>query len=173
MDGPRTGHSDRGPRRKRGDRAGGLSDNAGSQHLQRHQNSTPYPWDGGQEGGAGEKSSLPPLPVKDRVRTYLDASLGPAISHLNNDSNNNDNDALQVLPGTILSIQDDCMRMPTVELNEVISGNSAADAVLQDDQGTLGNLELDGSGNGSVFVFTDPTNLATLQVVVFTYKSSL
>lgn len=65
---------------------------------------------------------------------------------------------------TQLTIQDDCMRMPTVELNGVMSGESAADTVLQDDQGTLGNLELDSSGSGSIFVFTDPANLAALQV---------
>lgn len=76
----------------------------------------------------------------------------------------------QMIPSSILStqltIQDDCMRMPTVELNEVITGESAADAVLQDDQTTLGNLELDSSGNGSIFVFTDPSNLAALQLAV-------
>ena len=54
--------------------------------------------------------------------------------------------------------------MPTVELNGVMAGEAGAEAVLQDDQGTLGNLELDGSTNGSIFVFTDPANLATLQV---------
>lgn len=80
--------------------------------------------------------------------------------------------ALQILPGSILStqltIQDDCIRMPTVELNGVMTGDSAADAVLQDDQGTLDNLELDSSGSSSIFVFTDPTNLAALQVRLVT-----
>lgn len=73
---------------------------------------------------------------------------------------------------TQLTLQDDCIRMPTVELNGVMTGESGAEAVLQDDQGTLGNLELDSGTNGSIFVFTDPTNLATLQVrLVYLFSS--
>ena len=80
---------------------------------------------------------------------------------------------LQIIPGSMLNtqltIQDDCIRMPTVELNGVMTGESGAEAVLQDDQGTLGNLELDSGTNGSIFVFTDPTNLAALQVLLFIF----
>ena len=65
---------------------------------------------------------------------------------------------------TQLTIQEDCIRMPAVELNGVMADEAGADGVLQDDQATLGNLELDGSGSGSIFVFTDPANLAALQV---------
>lgn len=90
----------------------------------------------------------------------------------------------QIMPGSMLStqltIQDDCIQMPTVELNGVMAGEAGPDGVLQDDQGTLDSnrsnrlqtsdyahhyLELDGSGNGSIFVI-DPANLAALQLAV-------
>ncbi|KAG7168954.1 Zinc finger protein 143-like [Homarus americanus] len=73
----------------------------------------------------------------------------------------------EIVPGTLLNTQltiEECIRMPGVEVSNLIAGNPSSDNLLPDDRGSaLTNLELDGSGSGSIFVFTDPSQLAALQ----------
>lgn len=74
-----------------------------------------------------------------------------------------------MLPGTILNAQitleDGCIRMPGVEVGNLITTEGPGDPMMHDDRGTtLSNLELDGAGNGSILVLTDPSQLAALQV---------
>lgn len=82
-----------------------------------------------------------------------------------------------MIPGTILnaqiSLDDGCIRMPSVEVGNLISGDPSGDSLIQDDRGsTLSNLDIDSAGNGSILVLTDPSQLAALQVSV-EYSSSL
>lgn len=78
----------------------------------------------------------------------------------------------QIIPGTILNtqltIEEECIQMPSVEVNNLITGDPPIDNLIQDERGsTLTNLELESSGSGSIFVFTDPSQLAALQVSVY------
>nr|XP_045618520.1 zinc finger protein 76-like isoform X1 [Procambarus clarkii]XP_045618521.1 zinc finger protein 76-like isoform X1 [Procambarus clarkii]XP_045618522.1 zinc finger protein 76-like isoform X1 [Procambarus clarkii]XP_045618523.1 zinc finger protein 76-like isoform X1 [Procambarus clarkii] len=65
---------------------------------------------------------------------------------------------------TQLTIEEECIRMPSVEVSNLIAEDPPSDSFIQDDRGsTLTNLELDGNESGSIFVFTDPSQLAALQ----------
>nr|XP_053646918.1 zinc finger protein 76-like isoform X1 [Cherax quadricarinatus] len=77
----------------------------------------------------------------------------------------------EIVPGNILSAQltigEECIRMPSVEVSGLITEETQGDTLIPNDRGsTLTNLELDGSGSGSLFVFTDPSQLAALQLAV-------
>ncbi|XP_037797485.1 zinc finger protein 76-like [Penaeus monodon] len=74
----------------------------------------------------------------------------------------------EMIPGTILnaqlSLDDGCIRMPSVEVGNLISGDASGDTLIQDDRSsTLSNLDIDSAGNGSILVLTDPSQLAALQ----------
>lgn len=73
-----------------------------------------------------------------------------------------------IIPGTILNtqltIEEECIQMPSVEVSNLITGDPPIDNLIQDERGsTLTNIELESSGSGSIFVFTDPSQLAALQ----------
>ncbi|KAK4311315.1 hypothetical protein Pmani_017173 [Petrolisthes manimaculis] len=83
----------------------------------------------------------------------------------------------QLLPGTLLNAdltmsEDDgtCIQVPGVEVGNLMSEDGVAgDSVVMttdDHSAALTGLELDGSGNGSIFVFTDTSQLEALQLAV-------
>lgn len=79
-----------------------------------------------------------------------------------------------MIPGTILnaqlSLDDGCIRMPSVEVGNLISADASSDTLIQNDSGsTLSNLDIESAGNGSILVLTDPSQLAALQVSVISF----
>lgn len=104
--------------------------------------------------------TVPPIDVKDST----------GIPHVNKFP-----PLLQLLSGTLLNAEltmseDDgtCIQVPGVEVGGLISedGVTGDSVVMTTDDHTaaLTGLELDGSGNGSIFVFTDTSQLEALQV---------
>lgn len=70
-----------------------------------------------------------------------------------------------------LTIGEECIDMPGVEVSSLIGGDPSSDSLIQDDRGSsLTNLELDSNGSGPIFVFTDPSQLAALKVSVISPK---